>query len=133
MHPLHLNFPAIVPKSNFDTQKPGPTMLSDPVAFLMRFANDAGIPIFLLHPQAALGGQGHPLQARFDIKTLCLRAHRLKAVRGFAAQHAAYFLTVVQFYIIFIRKSKIHSRPIYSANTFINSCSLSLILDENAS
>lgn len=60
MHPLHLNFPAIVPKSNFDTQKPGPTMLSDPVAFLMRFANDAGIPIFLLHPQAALGGRGIP-------------------------------------------------------------------------
>ena len=36
-------------------------------------------------------GQAHPLQARFDIKTLCLRHHRLKAVMAFAAQRAAYF------------------------------------------
>ncbi len=92
MHSLHLNFPAIVPKSNFDTKKPGLTMLSDPIVFLDDFRQCCRTPLSFCSARRRHWGRGHPLQAHFDIKTLCLRYHRLKAVIAFAAQRTGFLV-----------------------------------------
>ncbi len=60
MHSLHLNFPAIVPKSNFDTKKPGLTMLSDPIVFLDDFRQCCRTPYLSAPPAGGIGDGGIP-------------------------------------------------------------------------